>query len=232
MLEIVSKFNRITQNALSTNYGLQDEFDEEPDLRLVTKVANRNAMFSEDLAIRGHRFDFQSHGHENDKSPAHSRHQSGAGCDQEQDSSYSRIVEGCSDIEDILHDCVQVPRSTPHGIIPWIGSVYQASRGFEIGTFNGSLLSSVMKKQTSKWPRLAQGYISDTISMVHAFTSKALQISCGDCGVARNILLLLLDDLTEKYREALSHTNFLLRIEREGTPMTLNHYLNDNLQKW
>ncbi|KAJ5942696.1 hypothetical protein N7516_002864 [Penicillium verrucosum] len=29
----------------------------------------------------------------------------------------------------------------------------------------------------------------------------------------------------------ISHIEFLLKVERGGTPMTLNHYLNDNLQK-
>ncbi|PIG84606.1 hypothetical protein AARAC_010920 [Aspergillus arachidicola] len=242
LLEIISRFNRLTQNALTTNYGTQNEFDEEPDLRLATKVAIRNAALSEDFAIHGHTFDFRSQEHENDMTrTTYSRVRSGlqvaehiendAECNQSQETLPSRKVHGCSDIEDILYDCVQIPKAAPRGIIPWIDYVYQSSRGFEIGTFNGSLLSSVLKKQTSKWPALAQGYISDVISMVHAFTSKALQICCGDCRVGRNILLFLIDGLTERYGDALSHTNFLLRIEREGTPMTLNHYLNDNLQK-
>ncbi|OJZ80455.1 hypothetical protein ASPFODRAFT_65865 [Aspergillus luchuensis CBS 106.47] len=47
----------------------------------------------------------------------------------------------------------------------------------------------------------------------------------------QNILSFLLDGLSDKYRQALPTTNFLLRIERDGTPMTQNHYLNSNLQK-
>jgi hypothetical protein len=43
---------------------------------------------------------------------------------------------------------------------------------------------------------------------------------------------VLMDDLIEKYRQALSKTDFLLRIEREATLMTLNHCLDSDLQKW
>jgi hypothetical protein len=67
---------------------------------------------------------------------------------------------------------------------------------------------------------LAEGYICGIISMVHIFIKKALTISCGDQGLGENILSFLLDDLIGKYRQALLMTNFLLRIEREGTPMT------------
>lgn len=41
-----------------------------------------------------------------------------------------------------------------------------------------------------------------------------------------------MDDLVKKYKHAMSTVDFLLRIEREGTPTTLNHYFNDNLEKW
>lgn len=141
-------------------------------------------------------------------------------------------MDSCSDIEDILHDRVQIQNSLTEGILPWIENVYQGSRGFELGTFNSSILPSVLKKQSAKWPSLAEGYICDIISMVHIFTSKALDISCGNQRLGQNILSFLMDGLIEKYRQALSMTDFLLRIEREGTPMTLNHYLNSNLQKW
>lgn len=241
LLEIVSKFQRITENSLTTNYGIQNVFDEEPDLRLATLVANRNAEFSDDFATRGHVYGFISHGHDDESesrpatSPAIS---SGSGLvgseadNEEHNSIPSRKLKSCSDIQDILHDSAQIQGPHTRGILTWVENLYQESRGFEIGTFSASILSSVLKKQSAKWPLLAEGYICDIISMVHLFTSKALDISCGDPRVGRNILSLLMDDLIEKYRRSLLMTDFLLRIEREGTPMTLNHYLNSNLQKW
>lgn len=248
LLEIVSKFQRITENALHTNYGSQDAFDEEPDLRLATLVANRNVEFSDDFSSQGHAYSFKSHGHDDDSEnrpniTATSPPSSVGACigiddegieeeQEERKSVPSRKLSSCGDIEDILHDRVQIRNSLTHGILPWIENLYRESRGFELGTFNSAILSSVLKKQSAKWPSLAEGYICDIISMVHIFTRKALSISCGDQRQGRNILSFLMDDLIEKYQQALAMTDFLLRIEREGTPMTQNHYLNSNLQKW
>lgn len=249
LLEIVSKFQRITENALQTNYGLQDAFDEEPDLRLATSVANRNALFSDEVSTWGHAYGFMSHTHDDDSDSQDDRavasltssvcaqtgHKEVDNDDineEERRSTLSRKLESCSDIEDILHDCVSIQNTKAQGVLAWIENIYRESRGFEIGTFNSSILSSVLKKQSAKWPPLAEGYICDIISMVHIFIKKALTISCGDQRLGQNILSFLLDDLIDKYRQALSTTSFLLRIEREGTPMTQNHYLNSNLQKW
>jgi len=45
------------------------------------------------------------------------------------------------------------------------------------------------------------------------------------------VISLLTDYLVEKYKSAISYVNFLLEIELEGTPTTLNYYFNDNLEK-
>lgn len=62
----MSKFQRITENTLHTNYGSQDAFDKEPDLWLATLVANRNAQFSDDFSGYGHAYNFKSHEHDDD----------------------------------------------------------------------------------------------------------------------------------------------------------------------
>ena len=55
---------------------------------------------------------------------------------------------------------------------------------------------------------------------------------CPNGKISSKILSLLMDELMGNYQRAISVADFLLDIERAGTPMTLNHYLNDNLQKW
>jgi hypothetical protein len=67
---------------------------------------------------------------------------------------------------------------------------------------------------------------------VHAFICKGLEVVSKNTQISTNIMSLLMDDLVEKYKQAISTVEFLLRIEREGTPLTLNHYFNDNLEKW
>lgn len=118
------------------------------------------------------------------------------------------------------------------GITTWIGKLYKEAAGFEIGTFNHVLLATLIKKQSAKWPYIAWGYISDIITMVHTFIQKALLAASRDNRISVNILSLLMDDLMDKYRQAISVVDFILNIERAGTPMTLNRYLNDNIQKW
>ncbi|KAJ5360070.1 dynamin [Penicillium concentricum] len=247
LLEVVSKFQRITENALHTNYGSQDSFDEYHSLRLATLVANRNAQFSDEVSNKGHVYCFNAHGHDDDSEndpktsvtspPSSVGAQVGEDEDEEKEayddinSIPRRKIDICHDIEDILHDCVQIEYSKTQGILSWIEDLYLESRGFELGTFSSSILSTVMKKQSAKWPPLAEGYICDIISIVHNFISTALKISCRDPILHSNILTFLMDGLIERYRKSLSMTDFLLKIEREGTPMSQNHYLNSNLQK-
>ena len=53
--------------------------------------------------------------------------------------------------------------------LEWLATVYKTSRGFELGTFDNSLIAMTMKTQSSKWEGLALGYISDIVSMAHTF---------------------------------------------------------------
>ena len=45
------------------------------------------------------------------------------------------------------------------------------------------------------------------------------------------LMSILMDDLMAKYKTAFDSARLLLRLERMGTPITLNHYFNDNLEK-
>lgn len=88
-----------------------------------------------------------------------------------------------------------------------------------------------MKTQSSNWEPIALGYIKDVISMAHKFISDLLQLICPDLRVRDGLMSVLMDELSAKYQDALEHVHFLLHIERMGTPATLNHYFNDNLEK-
>lgn len=245
LLEIVSRFQGITQQALTTNYGACDKFDVDQSLRLATLVVNRNSLFEHELAFWGHEYAFESQYAKKAGEDQSSDEQDGAedshdstsendshGQDKQDALIRSRKTEGRDDLRDILHESMEISRVAKQGISSWIQKLYHEACGFEIGTFSPSLLSTLMKKQSTKWPILAQGHISDIITIVHNYICKALTIACCDSKIFSQILSLLMDDLLEKYRQAMSMTDFLLRIERESAPMTLNHYLNDNLRKW
>ena len=135
------------------------------------------------------------------------------------------------ELEDILHnnDAMQYPiRGT---IQKWLQEVYADNRGFELGTFNGSILTTVMKKQSSKWKDISLGFVSDVIVLVHKFITKALGNICTDSLVCQALVNTLFDELVQRYQKAIHNANFLLEVENNDIPMTLNHYFNDNLQK-
>ncbi|KAL8836216.1 MAG: hypothetical protein Q9176_006477, partial [Flavoplaca citrina] len=67
--------------------------------------------------------------------------------------------------------------------------------------------------------------------MAHTFVIDLLRVVCPVERVRTGIMSLLTGHLMEKYKAAISHVNFLLEIELDGTPATLNHYFNDNLEK-
>ncbi|OQE16540.1 hypothetical protein PENFLA_c027G00286 [Penicillium flavigenum] len=242
LLDIVSAFQEITQHALAANYGVNDVFDEDKDLRLATLVSLRNDVFSNNLAHWGHTYTFRSKPERPEETDGsvddrEQTHNNPANTEKQQDSLPSRKTwdttqnTSVADLEEILHASEPVEPSFKWGILPWIEEIYSNSWGFEIGTFDHTLLSTLMKKQSVKWPILARGYISDIISVVHAFMRKALEVVSKSTQISTNIMSLLMDNLVEKYKQAISTVEFLLRIEREGTPTTLNHYLNDNLEK-
>ena len=86
------------------------------------------------------------------------------------------------------------------------------------------------KKQSSKWENLALGFTSDCIVLVHSYIRDLLEGICEDNRVRYGLLSVLMDTLTERYRQALLQTRFVLQVERQV--LTTNHYFTDNLEKW
>jgi hypothetical protein len=88
-----------------------------------------------------------------------------------------------------------------------------------------------MKKQSSKWEDISMGSVSNAIVLVHRFLTSALQSICDDRSVRDALAGKLADELTRRYQNAMACAWFLLKVERSDTPMTMNHYFNDNLQR-
>lgn len=240
LLDIVIKFQDTTRRALSASYGSRNEFND-PVLRLTARVVQRNASFSCNMATFGHEYAYAK---EEDLV------KDLAAIDDEFDiftdsatvmrdssprktiSSRKVMFPGKNALEEILSPKVEILAPRSKDIVRYLATEYQQSRGFEIGTFNQSLLATLMSKQTEKWVTLSKGYTSDTIVIVHKFICAALRAACPNEGICSAILTLLDDKLRERYGKAHDTVEFLLKTEREGTPMTQNHYLNENLQKW
>lgn len=153
------------------------------------------------------------------------------GVAQEEDVDTVRKEDDLEALAEILQAHELLPMSQKSGIDGWLLGIYETSRGFEMGTFDPLILSTTFKKQTSRWNALAFGCVSDVIVMAHRFVTTTLESICGDRQVREGLTGLLIEGLETRYRKAVEHAEFLLSVERDGTPMTMNHYFNDNLEK-
>lgn len=89
-----------------------------------------------------------------------------------------------------------------------------------------------MKAQSVKWTGIALGYINDVVTTLHQFVHQALDAICPVQFVKSGVFSVLRDGLFGRYDKAINQVRVLLENERTGTPMTSDHYLNDNLKKW
>lgn len=86
------------------------------------------------------------------------------------------------------------------------------------------------KVQTEKWEELVRSHTSAAIVLVHTFVVKALMEVCPDERTRTELWeILLLEMLQTAYKKAMAHANFLLDVERNGKPITLNNYFSDRL---
>lgn len=222
------KFQDAVTQALQTNYAGNDIFDKGTDLRMATLLVNREERFSEQMGRWGQRY--VSHSEDEEPESAPEEEDEPESSEKKLPAISVRTTNNLPELDDFLHgqETMDLPK---RGILAWIDASYCDSRGFEIGTFSASLLAVLMKKQSEKWKGFALGYISDAITIVHKFISEVLEIVCADPQVHQNLMSFLMDDLVGRYKNAIEQANFLLSVEMNGFPRTLNHYLSDNLQK-
>ena len=268
LLELATRYQAVTSLALKAHYGADKIFGHSQGLRLATAVVQRNAMFADDIAKKGHTMTFgveaQSATDEADQLESIEDEDSdedqefSADEDTEEDGeieendeseegepdapkksvaqsgSVVRYQGDYAELEDILlHTQICIPKPQQAGkIMPWLMEVYKASQGFELGTFDPALLSTLWKEQSANWDELTMGYIEDIVSLVHHFTVELLSKICQDQCTRDGLHCVLLDKLIDRYRKGIDHARFVLTVERLGTPLTHNHYFADNLEKW
>ena len=219
LFDIATRFQDMASRALRTDYGGSPIFDTKPSLRLATRVVERNDSFAEDVQQVGHAMEF---------------HDVKSDLFDPGDQDFFEKVRrtgGHWELEDILIQDPRIPKPEREGMLQWLETVYKTSRGFEMGTFDATIFPTIFKKQSSNWEPLALGYVSDIISHIHDFILNLTSSLCPDKQVQKGIMSAIMDPLMGCYKKSLDHAKFILGVERAGTPMTLNHYYNDNLQK-
>lgn len=238
LLELATRFQTITSLAIGANYGSDKIFEGSFDLRLATAIVNRNEQFAYDVSRWGHTINFDGVEELSSPAPELVCPASVASVSESptvDDSKTQRFLspryftdQDC--ISELLPASAQIEEPRTEPILPWITDIYNTSRGFELGTFNASLLTLLWMKQSTKWDDLALGYISDVITIVNKYTFALLRVICGDERVLKGITSVLAEDLETRYRKAIDHVKFILYVERDCTPLTANHYFAVNLE--
>lgn len=98
--------------------------------------------------------------------------------------------------------------------------------------FGGALLGTIFKEQSKRWEDIVLAHVSDAIVLVHDFILNLLRHIVSEKQVLRELFdNVLLERLHASYRRAMDHARFLLKIEREGKPITYNQSFYAELQK-
>ena len=231
LLNMATRFQSLTSLALKAQYGGDDVFDESPSLKLATAVVNRNAVFSDDIERLGHTKEFAPETKESSSSDVEESRLSRLSLEELEGSRAEEYVRAHPELEDVLDLDTKVSDLPQLDILAWLEGEYSSCRGFELGTFDASLLTIIWKKQSVNWDRLTRGYISDIICLVHAFTTELLSSICLDHRVRSGLTSVLMDQLLQRYQRAIDHCNYILKVERVGNPLTQNHYFSENLEK-
>ena len=230
LLNLATRFQSMTFHALAARYGADSLFERNPGLKLATAVVNRNTIFADNFWKVGHTMAFcqksEASGNKNDQEKKDDAK------DSDQQTHQVRHTEADPDLDDILHEDCQVPLPKGTGIIPWLEEAYINSRGFGLGTFDPSLIPVIWKEQSFNWDDLALGYVSDIVSLVHKFIYALISAICDDQRVQSALMSTLMDGLTDRYTKSMDHAKFIIYVEKDGTPQTLNDYFAKNLEKW
>lgn len=229
LLDVITRFQDIVSQAMATSYGTHELFDEEKQSRLATIVRNRMDVFKSDMEEYGVEYKFVSEVPDTPMEPTEGEES------QEDDigipvRKHLDVSEHSGAIDGILHEQEIVTKPTDGSIVVWIEDQYRASRGFEVGTFQTSLLCTIMNRQAGKWIDFALGYVSDVIDIMHTFMLKVLEVICPDEQIRDKLVSVLTDELSKRYRKAMKQARLVLDVERMNI-MTLNDKFYETLEE-
>lgn len=248
LTDIAGKFQNLVRAALDADYSAHPAF-EKNELRLITDVVNITEQFNTDFENLSRTYLFESetevgaepyveghmlpHAFESPQLPTPEP-------ESDHDPDKSSISE-VSDIDipdvDMFPDLEKIVVSEwfteppKHGILDWIESLHRRSRGAELGTFGQGILSSVFREQSAKWGSMSKQYLSKIILVVHRFVLTTLEVICTDVKVREEISSAIFCDLLAKYDTGMRRATFLVDVERNLKPYTLNEQFYHNHQK-
>ncbi|KAI0855608.1 interferon-induced GTP-binding protein Mx2 [Xylaria cubensis] len=234
-------FQAVTRDALTAYYTGDEIFSDRHDLRLITRVVEASECYADEMLNNGHTRPFQTD--KNHGGDAVDEQRGDSSCEpaiedtrsisEKQGIDFGAIAQDYPELEEIFDSWNGSKEDTNMcGIIDYIEGVYKSSRGQDLGTFGNGLLGTLFKEQSRKWEDITMEHMSVIIYHVHCFISEVVKSICPDPRVQEELWNgYLLDELMASYRRAMDHAKFLLRIEREGSPLTLTRSFSQNVEK-
>ncbi|KAL2068602.1 hypothetical protein VTL71DRAFT_14939 [Oculimacula yallundae] len=242
LIRIATDFRDIATKAVDAHYS-RDPCFEADVFRLATNVMEINTSFSETIAVQGctrrfRRGSGDTTTAQKDKEAEDAQNEiesSSAESVRTPTSTSSSQNDECfltyPELRSLVGQCPPHPHRTKTNIMHWIEEKHKRSKGFEIGTINPSLLPSLFLEQSRGWGFFARKHVEAIIQSIHIFCHEAL-LYCGkDTVLSQRLWTRLSQLLLPTYRKALDHATFLVQVEQDGHPMTMNHYFADNLRK-
>ncbi|KAM0285959.1 hypothetical protein ACHAQH_001147 [Verticillium albo-atrum] len=232
---VSSEFQMTAQCAREGHFNGAEILTKRVDLRLITRIVKLNERFNDACWHSGHS---RSFGGTSTRAKPSSNNEDGDSSHDEtndwpNDKDNGIDIGAFPELRGILREAdYEDEEPVPDSIMEHIAAAFNNSRGPELGTFGGSVLSEIFKEQSKKWEPLVLRHTSQTIVLVHYFVTEMLKQVCPEEDVRDQLWNMVLGKkLVNAYRKAMNHAIFLLDIERNGPPYTLNHYFNNNLQE-
>ncbi|KAF9869558.1 hypothetical protein CkaCkLH20_12951 [Colletotrichum karsti] len=223
--QLSTDFQDIARRARDGHYSGMEIFDQHQQLRLVTNVVALQEIFSDTFEKWGHTRLFEG--------TAQKKIQDTPPVLLTLSEDHGPEMEGVIDdlhgiLRDLDFDC---PAPRADSLTAQIEMAFKRTRGPELGTFSSSVLGEVFREQAKKWAPLILQQTSRAIILVHIFIGRLLVIKFPDANLRSKVFnILLKQKLRAAYQRAMDHAVFLLDVEINGQPYTLNHYFNSNLQ--
>lgn len=201
---------------------MSDVFTANPELKLAPLVVGRMEAFEKDMDRWGHCHPLRPTPGEEAENLRESKRKGIKSTRQQMD---------VPELDDVLEPACIINTREATDPNSWLRDLYKNNRGFELGTFDPAILPSAMREQTPNWALLSRGYTSDIIVIIHNFIRVALRTICKNERLENNLYNHIETEIKNRYIKATEQAEFILSVELNGQPMTLNHYFNENLQK-
>jgi hypothetical protein len=238
LLQTASNFQSLASKAVDAYYGRDDCFQTRDSIRLATTVMAAHETFSEIMNTHGsiRKFAEEAISDDCEGSTDEQDTPSSSGstldpCHSTAELDETPMLQQFPELKTVFARQEEPPLKETEPVMEWINKMYRRSKGFEIGTVNPSLLPSLFNEHSRSWRFHTVRHMQNVTLHIHNFIHELLNYVCGDQRVSSRIWAKLTPSLCQTYSKAMEHALFLIDVERNGNPITLNHYFADNLKK-